>query len=30
VWRRWRMYAERRRFGPLNEYSFMGEPAPRK
>ena len=30
VWRRWRMYAERRRFGPLNEYSFMGEPTPRK
>lgn len=30
VWRRWRMYAERRRFGPLNEYSFMSEPAPRK
>jgi predicted PurR-regulated permease PerM len=30
VWRRWRMYAERRRFGPLNEYSFIGEPTPRK
>jgi predicted PurR-regulated permease PerM len=30
VWRRWRMYAERRRFGPLNEYSFIGEPAPHK
>lgn len=30
VWRRWRMYAERRRFGPLNEYSFMSEPAPHK
>lgn len=30
VWRRWRMYAERRRFGPLNEYSFITEPAPRK
>jgi predicted PurR-regulated permease PerM len=30
VWRRWRMYAERRRFGPLNEYSFMTEPSPRK
>jgi len=30
VWRRWRMYAERRRFGPLNEYSFMTEPTPRK
>jgi predicted PurR-regulated permease PerM len=25
VWRRWRMYAEKRRFGPLNEYSFMTE-----
>ena len=22
VWRRWRMYAEKKRFGPLNEYSF--------
>jgi predicted PurR-regulated permease PerM len=30
VWRRWRMYAERRRFGPLNEYSFIAEPAPGK
>jgi predicted PurR-regulated permease PerM len=30
VWRRWHMYAERRRFGPLNEYSFISEPAPRK
>jgi predicted PurR-regulated permease PerM len=30
VWRRWRMYAERRRFGPLNEYSFMSESAPHK
>ena len=30
VWRRWRMYAERRRFGPLNEYSFITEPAPHK
>ncbi|HKW18346.1 MAG TPA: AI-2E family transporter [Terriglobales bacterium] len=30
VWRRWRMYAERRRFGPLNEYSFITEPAPQK
>jgi predicted PurR-regulated permease PerM len=30
VWRRWRMYAERRRFGPLNEYSFITEAAPRK
>ncbi len=25
VWRRWRMYAEKRRFGPLNEYSFLTE-----
>jgi predicted PurR-regulated permease PerM len=25
VWRRWRMYAEKRRFGPLNEYSFITE-----
>jgi len=25
VWRRWRMYAEKRRFGPLNEYSFRPE-----
>jgi predicted PurR-regulated permease PerM len=25
VWRRWRLYAERRRFGPLNEYSFITE-----
>jgi predicted PurR-regulated permease PerM len=30
VWRRWRMYADRRRFGPLNQYSFLTEPAPRK
>lgn len=30
VWRRWRMYAERRRFGPLNEYSFIAEPTPRQ
>ena len=29
VWRRWRMYAEKRRFGPLNEYSFGAEIAPR-
>lgn len=29
VWRRWRLYAEKRRFGPLNEYIF-GEPAARK
>jgi predicted PurR-regulated permease PerM len=30
VWRRWRMYAEKRRFGPLNEYSFMTEPSRRE
>jgi predicted PurR-regulated permease PerM len=30
VWRRWRMYAEKRRFGPLNEYSFLTEAAPGK
>jgi predicted PurR-regulated permease PerM len=30
VWRRWRMYAEKRRFGPLNEYSFITESAPHK
>src|SRR5581483_1106998 len=22
VWRRWRLYAEKKRFGPLNEYAF--------
>jgi predicted PurR-regulated permease PerM len=32
VWRRWRIYAEKRKFGPLNEYSFpqelgQGEPS---
>jgi predicted PurR-regulated permease PerM len=30
VWRRWRLYAEKRRFGPLNEYSFGPEIQPRK
>lgn len=30
VWRRWRLYAEKRRFGPLNEYAFGAEIAPRK
>jgi predicted PurR-regulated permease PerM len=25
VWRRWRIYVEKRRFGPLNEYSFPQE-----
>jgi len=29
VWRRWRMYAEKKRFGPLNEYSFGTEISPR-
>ena len=29
VWRRWRMYAEKKRFGPLNEYSFGSEISPR-
>jgi predicted PurR-regulated permease PerM len=28
VWRRWRLYAEKRRFGPLNEYSFGTEASP--
>ncbi len=30
VWQRWRMYAEKKRFGPLNEYSFITETAPGK
>ena len=30
VWRRWRLYAEKRRFGPLNEYSFGSEIMPGK
>ncbi|HXY15882.1 MAG TPA: AI-2E family transporter [Terriglobales bacterium] len=30
VWRRWRTYAEKRRFGPLNEYSFTTEITPRQ
>jgi predicted PurR-regulated permease PerM len=30
VFRRWRLYAEKRRFGPLNEYSFGTEISPRK
>jgi predicted PurR-regulated permease PerM len=29
VWRRWRLYAEKKRFGPLNEYSFGAEIRPR-
>jgi len=28
VWRRWRLYAEKKRFGPLNEYSFIAETTP--
>jgi predicted PurR-regulated permease PerM len=28
VWRRWRLYAEKKRFGPLNEYSFGTEISP--
>jgi predicted PurR-regulated permease PerM len=30
VWRRWRLYAEKKRFGPLNEYSFGAEIIPQK
>lgn len=30
VWRRWRLYAEKKRFGPLNEYSFGTEISPRR
>ena len=30
VFRRWRLYAEKRRFGPLNEYSFGTEIVPRQ
>jgi len=30
VWRRWRLYAEKKRFGPLDEYSFGTEIVPRK
>jgi predicted PurR-regulated permease PerM len=29
VWRRWRLYAEKKRFGPLNEYSFGTEISPK-
>jgi predicted PurR-regulated permease PerM len=29
-WRRWRMYAEKKRFGPLNEYSFGTELSPKQ
>jgi predicted PurR-regulated permease PerM len=30
VWRRTRIYIEKRRFGPLNEYVFGSEVHPRK
>jgi predicted PurR-regulated permease PerM len=30
VWRRWRLYAEKKRFGPLNDYSFGAEILPGK
>ena len=30
VWRRWRLYAEKRKFGPLNEYSFAPDIPTRK
>jgi predicted PurR-regulated permease PerM len=30
LFRRWRVYAEKRRFGPLNEYAFGTELTPRK
>jgi predicted PurR-regulated permease PerM len=30
VFRRWRVYAEKKRFGPLNEYAFGSEITPRK
>ena len=30
VWRRWRLYAEKKRFGPLNDYSFGSEILPGK
>lgn len=29
VWRRWQLYAEKKRFGPLDEYSFGSEVNPR-
>ena len=29
VWRRWRLYAEKRRFGPLTELSYGAEIHPR-
>ncbi len=30
VFRRWRLYVEKRKFGPLNQYSFGSEIVPRK
>jgi hypothetical protein len=30
VFRRWRLYAEKRKFGPLSEYRVGSEIAPRK
>jgi len=30
VWRRWRIYVEKKRFGPLNEYAFGSEIQPRR
>jgi len=30
VFRRWRLYAEKRKFGPLNQYAFGSEIVPRK
>jgi len=30
VFRRWKLYMEKKRFGPLNEYAFGGEIQPRK
>jgi predicted PurR-regulated permease PerM len=30
VWRRWRLYAEKRRFGPLNEFAFPADVAARE
>jgi len=30
VWRRWRIYVEKRRFGPLNEYVYGAEVQPKR
>ena len=30
VWRRWRIYAEKRRFGPLTELSYGSEISPKR